>query len=881
MTISGATLAAIRSRLDPVEVARWYGLDLKPDGSERLKARCPFHDEKTASFKIHKGGGFRCYGCGAGGDAIGLYQRLSGEDFPTAIRSIAVRLGVPIAVSGGHSEPGSGRSTTRTWQASTPPPAKLRHHELGEPSQAWEIRDREGRLFAIHCRSDLPDGTKTFRWWRNNSWSLDGSGSSDAPLYGCERLTGFDRSRPVFVCEGEKATDALLSVGLQALGTVTGSSATPSDQVLSVLRGFFVVLWPDSDDGGRRHMEKIGNTLAPVAKKTQLFVPDGLPEKGDAFDFVELRLQAEAIPQEIASELEKLAAGLPDWQNEENEESDEKTDRPTQAEILLGLAAGAELFHDRDQTAYATIATGQAEQTWPVKSRPFKLWLQRLFYQATEKAISSQALQGALDVLQARAIFDGDERPVHVRLAGTDETIYVDLCNEAWEGVEITADRWRVVSKPEAKFRRSKGMQSLPRPVGGGSLEELRPFLNAADDDSFILSCAFLVASLRPTGPYPILHFQGEQGSAKSTTSRVHRSLVDPSTAPLRTMPRDERDLMIAATNSWIVAYDNLSGLPKWVSDALCRLATGGGFSTRSLYTDGDETIFSAMRPAILNGIEDIASRQDLLDRSLILTLPAISKSARKEESDFWPAFKAKQPRILGALLDAVSCALRNIGLVKLPTLPRMADFAAWVVAAEPALPWEPGAFMRAYLGNRDDAVQVALESDVVATAVREFADETTSFGGTATELLNLLEQRVTEKVRTSRSWPKAPQVLSNRLRRAAPALRQLGIDVSFSKGTGRQRCRIIEIEKSADEASEASEASDDETQPADSWMLTDRRPEEDRTLADASSLDADAPRTLGSSAQVPEFPVSSDASDASDARNPDESTSTDGDLLL
>ena len=141
---------------------------------------------------------------------------------------------------------------------------------------------------------------------------------------------------------------------------------------------------------------------------------------------------------------------------------------------------------------------------------------------------------------------------------------------------------------------------------------------------------------MRPTGPYPVLILQGEQGTAKSTAAKVLRLLIDPSAAPLRTAPLDERDLMIAARNGWIIALDNLSGLSSWLSDALCRIATGGGVSTRELYSDTDEVLIDVQRPIILNGIDDIATRQDLIDRSIIINLEPIPENKRKPEAEFW-----------------------------------------------------------------------------------------------------------------------------------------------------------------------------------------------------------------------------------------------------
>ncbi len=336
---------------------------------------------------------------------------------------------------------------------------------------------------------------------------------------------------------------------------------------------------------------------------------------------------------------------------------------PSQATRLVALAldAGAALFHTPDGNAYATVAVEGHQETWPLKVRSFRHWLARLFYQAEAKSPHTQAVQDAIEVLQGKALFDGPEIPVYTRLAASSDAIYLDLTDEPWQAVEITASGWRVVTEPPVKFRRAKGMLSLPVPVTGGCLTDLRDFVNVTSEEDWRLLVSWLIAALRPAGPYPVLVVYGEQGSAKSTLVRVLRNLMDPNTAAVRTTPRDERDLVIAAKNGWLIALDNLSRLPDWLSDSLCRLATGSGFATRELYTDDEEAIFEAQRPAVINGIEELATRGDLLDRSILLYLPAIPEKKRKNERDFWTAFEQARPQLLGALLDVVSMALQEL----------------------------------------------------------------------------------------------------------------------------------------------------------------------------------------------------------------------------
>jgi hypothetical protein len=256
---------------------------------------------------------------------------------------------------------------------------------------------------------------------------------------------------------------------------------------------------------------------------------------------------------------------------------------------------------------------------------------------------------------------------------------------------------------------------------------------------------------------------------------------------------------MIAARNGWVVALDNLSSLTPWLSDGLCRLATGSGFATRELYSDDDETIFSATRPIIINGIGDVATRSDLIDRSLLLTLPAIPETRRRDEREMLRTFAAVRPRILGALLTAVSAALRNRLTIRLSHVPRLADFAHWVTAAETGLSWSAGTFMHAYDANRADAHELALEGSTIAPPLRAMVAETEAWEGTARELLDALTSRVGEPVRRGRDWPAGAPVLAKALRRIAPNLRAVGVIVDFDRDSSAARRRLIRIRQGPD----------------------------------------------------------------------------------
>lgn len=508
----------------------------------------------------------------------------------------------------------------------------------------------------------------------------------------------------------------------------------------------------------------------------------------------------------------------------------------TQAQRLIELAKGAELFRTPEDQIFATFQVEKHKETWPIKGSGFRNWLKRQYYKETGRPPSSQPLQDALGILEAKGQFDGAEHKVFIRIAEHGDNIYIDLCNDRWEAIEISPTGWKVVQNYPVRFRRTRGMGLLPYPVQG-SVEAMKKYLNLSNDDDFKLIVAWLVATLKSTGPYPILVLNGEQGTAKSTVSRILKRLIDPSSAPLRTIPKEERDLSIAANNNWLLAFDNLSGLPKWLSDAICRLATGGGFSTRELYSNDQESIFNAMRSVVLNGIEDFVTKHDLADRSLIIHLSPIPENKRIAEKGLWQDFEDDAPGILGALCDAVSCGLRNINIVKFDRLPRMADFALWVTAAEPVLPWLAGDFMRAYTRNLKDAIEQTIDADLVASAIRSFMEShREGFEGTPTDLLNILDDEVEEKTIKSKSWPKGPHILTGRLRRAATSLRSFGIEVKTGFKLANKK-RGVSIKNTGNASStracktspEASpllnnniEACSDITKAGDGWVAGD-----------------------------------------------------------
>jgi hypothetical protein len=229
------------------------------------------------------------------------------------------------------------------------------------------------------------------------------------------------------------------------------------------------------------------------------------------------------------------------------------------------------------------------------------------------------------------------------------------------------------------------------------------------------------------------------------------------------------------------VCFDNLSRLPEELADAACRLATGGGFGGRQLYSDHDEAIFDATRPLVFNAIPDLGTaRPDFLDRALIVEFLSITPEIRRDEAQFWREFSERRPRILGSLLDAAVAGLRNLPQVRLERPPRLADFALWVSACEEAMGMKPGEAMAACRANSVEARDLALEASPLYVPLTELARE--GFTGTVAELHTRLDSMVSDALRRSVRWPKAPNGLGNALRRMATNLRAAGVELQFSR---------------------------------------------------------------------------------------------------
>lgn len=490
------------------------------------------------------------------------------------------------------------------------------------------------------------------------------------------------------------------------------------------------------------------------------------------------------------------------------EEVNEREGGGTIADELLRLAEanGLELFHTPggEPSPFVSFTVNAHTETWRLRHSRFKSWLRGLYYRATGRAVNDAAMDSAMDVLESKAIFDGPALPIFVRVGSIEHNgqskMYLDLGSPDWSVIELDEAGWRLLAQSPVKFRRTRATMAIPLPKRGGSIDLLRPFINTPDEDAFKLMVGFLLGCFMPHGAYPILVLTGEAGSAKSTAAEMLRALIDPSNPPFRSRPKSEHDLFIAAANSRLLIFDNLSSISDDLSDSLCKLATGGGFGARKLYSDDDEVLLDVACPVIVTGIDELTDREDFLSRAVRVVLPNIPKCKRTPERTLWARFDAKAPLIFGAILDAVSKALAGRDGVAdtLIGLSRMADLCVWVTAAEQSLGWESGSFMRSFERLQEDAAEVALEASPFGRAVVGLMGGRPEWWGTATELLraSIPFAGLDEVGRRPLGWPKSSNTVVGALRRVGAGLRRRGIVFDQERESDAGRARIIVLRR-------------------------------------------------------------------------------------
>ncbi len=474
---------------------------------------------------------------------------------------------------------------------------------------------------------------------------------------------------------------------------------------------------------------------------------------------------------------------ITEWMKEINQSLSNSTENSTIADDLVTLVTvGSELFHNCKNECYVTLVNNNHAETWALDSSGFFDWLGFQAFRKFGFVPSEQHLKQAITTLAGLSKFEGQEHEVFLRCANFNGGYTIDLCNEEWQSVIVTEIGWKINNQSDVKFIRSPEASALPVPIlKKGNIELLWKYVNIPEKMRPLV-LAFILESWRPDTPYTILIIVGEQGSSKSSTHKYLRQISDPNNTPLRSAPKTVEDIYVSAANNHQASFDNMSKLSDGKQDALCTLATGGGYATRKHYSNNEEFVIEVKRPVIINGIDNVATRPDLIDRSIVIHLPKISSENKKKETELENGFKRDFQVIFSGLLDLFSSTLNILPTINIKEPPRMVDFAYLGEAMNLAMNNDES-FNEIYKENRRNSLTHSLDSSPAALALMEMMSfRKIDWEGTYKELKLELERHYHQE---GEGWPKSPKGLSNILKRMAPALREQGLDINFK---GHQR---------------------------------------------------------------------------------------------
>jgi hypothetical protein len=494
--------------------------------------------------------------------------------------------------------------------------------------------------------------------------------------------------------------------------------------------------------------------------------------------------------------------------------------KDNQADRLMSLCLSqkVELFHDQHKTAYVRVWQAGANVIMPVRSRQFKSWLANLMWQTQQKVPGTEGLNSAINVLQGKALIEGKQYTLYNRVAPAEDGLWIDMTDDKWRAIKVDAQGWRIVNAPPILFRRYAHQLPLTEPQRGGDPWKLLNYFNIHKDDKetrlpLLCVCA---SYFIPSIPHPILTAYGPQGSAKTWLFRFVRRVFDPSSIEVLSMPWDERERVQQLEHHWLPFYDNITSLPTWISDSLCRAATGGGFSKRELYSDDDDVIYNFKRCVGLNGINIAAQRGDLLDRVFLVGLEHIPNENRKTEEELVTDFEKEKASILGGFLDTLAKAMQLYPTINLSGLFRMADFTRWGCAIAKALGKTEEEFVTAYESKVKSQIEEAAHASPVATVLIDLMEQRREWKGTPSDLFKtLMEHAKSLEISTrQRTWPKAPHVLVRQLNELSPSLKSLGWEVVCARTGTTRRIEINSVtsvtpEKSESDGNDASDGGD------------------------------------------------------------------------
>lgn len=618
--------------------------------------------------------------------------------------------------------------------------------ELGYQKQRLEYADGSKKLFFIS-----PDGTSNIKGKKHL-------------LYNLPEVV---KSTMINFVEGEKCAEALIKQGFVATTLDCGANSQFDDEWIDLFKEKTVIIIPDNDSAGRKYARNIKQKI-PWAVIKEL--PD-LAEKEDIYDWL---FKGHSVTE---------INNLPETEYKEKQQKI-STYKVPQGKLMLELfeKEGVKIFLNENNTPFVEFPVGEHTEVYPLDSSTFRQWSEMIFNKYTDKTIRRDGLNEAVSIISAKSKFsDTPIHTVHNRVADVDGDFWYDLSNKSWTAVRTNAEGWSI-DKAIPKFYRYAHQKPQVIPVESGNIEDIFQFINLTKHKTLFL--CWLVSCFVPDIPHPMPIIFGEKGAAKSTACMLLKEVIDPSVMETLSLSKDERSLIVSLQQHYYLPFDNVSSISNDMSDTLCRAITGGAIQQRKLFTNSEDCIFTFKRCLTINGINNVANKSDLLDRSILFELVRVKEENRIEAQTIYRDFKKRCPYILRAIFTLLSSAMKIYPTVKLNKLSRMADFCRWGYAIGEALGNKGEEFLSEYNSNRQIQNQEAINADSVASLVVDYMEHKTTWSGRISELFRELKQ-IAEGLGinpTNKSLPQAPNHLSRRIKSVRSNLEQVGISFDIEQ---------------------------------------------------------------------------------------------------
>lgn len=715
-----------------LDIFRPYGL--KQGVSNSYNCRCPVHGDTRASMAIYENGNWLNIKCFKGCDESEILQAVGLTK-------------ADLNIGDEQSEPKVVKETI------------------------YPYKKADGTLIYNKKRFDYKDGSKSFLFALPDG-TVGLKGLSHIPY----NLPAVSKANTIYFVEGEKCADAIIKQGYVATSLDRGANSKLSKAEVNNFKGKSVVIIPDNDEPGMKYAAYLKQQIPWAVIKR---LPD-LPPKGDIYDW----LQAGHTMSEI-DELPEIKLDNGDGGGNGGDYSNYAMDKRPQSSVLLDMVKdeGISLFTDENNDTFAEITIANHKEVYPLESSDFELYLQRLFYRNTKKAITRDSISQVIAILKADTLFgDTPSYSLAVRVARYGKGFMYDLTNKEWSAIQYDAEGWSVIQDVPKLFRRYRHQTPQATPQSGGEINKIFNYINMSEYK--ILFICWLVSCFVPDIPHPMPIFYGEKGAAKSTTCVLLKRLIDPFAGDTLQLNRDERSLIVNLQQHYFLPFDNVSVISNETSDTMCRAITGGAVQRRKLFTDDDDCIYTFRRCLALNGINNVANRSDLLDRAILFELERVTEDKRKELQQIYDSFEADRPFLLGAIFDVLVKAMQIYPTVKLDKLTRMADFCRWGYAIAEATGMGGNEFLEEYKSNQLIQNKEAVNADAVAYLIVEYMRDREDWRGRISALFSELQEEAEKDGINFKGngFPKLPNSLSRRIKACKSNLEAAGITFEIDK---------------------------------------------------------------------------------------------------